>query len=63
MELAHRCCANALVDRAHDDLRAAGARPRRAALTGRDALTPSELRVCQMAAEGATNKDSPRRCS
>jgi DNA-binding NarL/FixJ family response regulator len=35
----------------------AGARPRRDALHGRDALTASELRVALMAAEGMTNRE------
>lgn len=35
----------------------AGARPRRVALTGLDALTPSERRVSEMAARGMTNKE------
>ena len=34
----------------------AGGRPRRDALRGRDALTPSELRVAEMAAAGQTNR-------
>jgi DNA-binding CsgD family transcriptional regulator len=57
MDLAHRCGATALLDTAHRELVLAGARPRRFALTGVDALTPSELRVAEMAAEGMTNKD------
>lgn len=57
MDLAHHCGATALVDRAHDELRLAGARPRRIALTGADALTPAERRVAGMAAEGMTNKE------
>jgi DNA-binding CsgD family transcriptional regulator len=57
MDLAHRCGAEALVDRAHDELVQAGARPRRRALTGVDALTASELRVAEMAAEGLANKE------
>jgi DNA-binding CsgD family transcriptional regulator len=57
MDLAHRCGADALVERAHDELIQAGARPRRRALTGVDALTPSELRVAEMAAEGMANKE------
>lgn len=56
MDLAHRCGATALVDRAREELRLAGARPRRVALSGRDALTPSELRIAAMAAEGMPNK-------
>ena len=38
------------------DLIAAGARPRRAALTGPDALTAGERRVAALAAEGASNR-------
>jgi len=34
----------------------AGSRPRRDAIRGRDALTPSELRVAQLAAGGQTNR-------
>ena len=34
----------------------AGGRPRRDALRGRDGLTPSELRVAQLAAAGQTNR-------
>jgi DNA-binding CsgD family transcriptional regulator len=41
--------------RAHEELIAAGARPRRERIWGRDALTPSELRVARMAADGLTN--------
>ena len=36
---------------------ATGARPRRPVRTGVDALTPSELRVARMAAEGMTNRE------
>ena len=39
------------------ELRASGARPRRSALSGVDALTASELRVCQHAADGMTNAE------
>ena len=35
---------------------AAGGRPRRDAIRGRDALTPSELRVAELAAAGRTNR-------
>jgi DNA-binding CsgD family transcriptional regulator len=55
-DLAHRCGASALVDHAREELRLAGARPRRFAKTGRDALTPAELRVVELAAQGDTNK-------
>ncbi len=56
LDLAHRLGGHALADRARSELRVAGARPRRDALRGRDALTPSELRVARMAAEGRTNR-------
>jgi DNA-binding CsgD family transcriptional regulator len=36
-------------------LRAAGAKPRRDALRGKDALTASELRIAELAATGNTN--------
>jgi DNA-binding CsgD family transcriptional regulator len=57
LDLAHGCRAHALATRAQDELRAAGGRPRRIALNGRDALTPSELRVAQIAAGGRSNRD------
>ena len=56
-ELAMSCGATALVDRARDELRAAGARPRRTALSGVDSLTPSERRVARMAADGMINRE------
>ena len=55
LDLAHRHGAIALADRAREELRIAGARPRRDALRGRDALTSSELRVALLAADGHTN--------
>jgi DNA-binding CsgD family transcriptional regulator len=55
MELAHHCGAQRLADRAKQELRAAGSRPRRMARSGREALTASELRVAGLAADGATN--------
>jgi DNA-binding CsgD family transcriptional regulator len=51
-DIAHRCGATTLADRARSELLATGARPRRIALTGRDALTATERRVAEMAAEG-----------
>ena len=56
MDLAHRCAATALVDAAATELRLAGARPRRIALSGRASLTPGERRVAELAAEGLSNK-------
>jgi DNA-binding CsgD family transcriptional regulator len=49
--------ARALLARATAELRAAGARPRRVALTGVDALTPAELRVAQQARAGRSNRE------
>ena len=57
MDIAHRCGATPLVERAHQELTLAGARPRRIAQTGADALTPSERRVADLAAGGMTNKE------
>jgi len=54
LDLAHRCDAGALVERAHQELLTTGARPRRLMVTGRDALTPTEARIAWMAAEGQT---------
>jgi DNA-binding CsgD family transcriptional regulator len=39
------------------ELIAAGARSRRDAITGRDALTAGELRVARLAADGLTNRE------
>ena len=41
----------------YEELRAAGARPQKALYSGVEALTPSELRVARMAAEGMTNRN------
>ena len=56
LDLAHRQGGLALVARARQELVIAGGRPRRDAIRGRDALTPSELRVAQLAATGQTNR-------
>ncbi len=56
LDIAHQCGAIAVARRSRRELRVAGARPRRDALRGRDALTASELRVAQMASEGMTNR-------
>jgi len=46
-----------LEERAVDELRAAGGRPRRRSEQGADALTPSERRVAELAASGLTNRE------
>jgi DNA-binding NarL/FixJ family response regulator len=55
--LAQQCDATALADRAHTELVATGARPRRFVRSGVDALTVSERRVAEMASERLTNRD------
>ena len=56
LHVADRGGAVRLADRARAELHLAGARPRRAALSGRDALTAAERRVAALAAEGRTNR-------
>jgi DNA-binding CsgD family transcriptional regulator/tetratricopeptide (TPR) repeat protein len=57
LELAHGFGAFALASGARSELIAAGARPRRPATTGVDALTPGEQRVATMAAAGMSNRE------
>ena len=57
LELAARCGARPLAARAREELKATGARPRRPWRTGMEALTPSELRVTRLAAEGRSNRE------
>ncbi len=57
LELARSCGAKPLAERAHTELVATGARPRRLVFSGVEALTPSERRVATMAAEGMTNRE------
>lgn len=57
LDLAHRQGAVAREQRAHEELVLAGSRPRRSALTGVDALTPSERRVAQLVGKGLTNRE------
>ncbi|HET9103760.1 MAG TPA: AAA family ATPase [Solirubrobacteraceae bacterium] len=57
LELSMRCGAVILAERAREEIRATGARPRSQRRDGVDALTPSELRVAKMAADGLTNPE------
>ena len=57
LDLAHGCRAPLLAERARQELLATGARPRRPAVTGRDALTPTEARVANMAARGQSTPE------
>ncbi|MGZ4313286.1 MAG: helix-turn-helix transcriptional regulator [Solirubrobacteraceae bacterium] len=50
-----------LADRARRELQAAGARPRRTALTGIDSLTPSERQVAHLVAQGHGNREIAQR--
>jgi DNA-binding CsgD family transcriptional regulator len=57
LDMAHRCGATRLAQQARAELLAAGARPRRGALTGLEALTASERRVAELAAAGMSNPE------
>jgi DNA-binding CsgD family transcriptional regulator len=57
VDIAHHLGAEALALRAETELRATGARPRRVLLTGLEALTASERRIAELAAEGLTNRE------
>jgi DNA-binding CsgD family transcriptional regulator len=56
LDIADRCGGSAVAEYAREELVVAGARPRRARLTGVEALTASERRVAQLAAGGLTNR-------
>jgi DNA-binding CsgD family transcriptional regulator len=57
LDLAHRCGAVRLEERARTELLTAGAKPRRAVLTGLEALTAGERRVAELAAAGMSNPE------
>jgi DNA-binding CsgD family transcriptional regulator len=57
VDLARRVGAFGLAARANDEIAATGAKPRRVLETGLDALTASERRVAQLAADGMSNKE------
>ncbi len=57
LEIAHRALAAPLVAIAEEELRTAGARPRRRELSGVAALTASEHRIATLAASGQTNRE------
>ncbi len=56
-DAAHHLGAGPLAARAETELRATGARPRRVLLTGLEALTASERRIAELAADGLTNRE------
>ncbi len=57
LDLAVRCGANPLVERARQELLATGARPRRSTVAGAEALTAAERRVCHLATDGLSNRE------
>jgi DNA-binding CsgD family transcriptional regulator len=57
VDLALAIGALGLARRANEEIAATGARPRRVLRTGLDALTASERRVAQLAADGMSNKE------
>ena len=57
VDLAHQCSAAAVSEAGRAEMVMAGARPRRDAGHGRDALTPAELRVALLAADGMANRE------
>jgi len=57
LELATRCGATPLAERAREELAATGAKPRRVMLSGVESLTPSEVRVARLAAGGMGNRE------
>ena len=56
LDLADRTGALGLEADLRRELTAAGARPRRTSVTGLESLTPTELRVAQLAADGMSNR-------
>lgn len=57
LELARNSGSTRLAERAHEELRVAGAKPRRLQFSGADSLTAGERRVAEMAAEGMANRE------
>ena len=57
VDLAQALGAFGLAKRANEEIAATGARPRRVLQTGLDALTASERRVAQLAADGMSNRE------
>jgi DNA-binding CsgD family transcriptional regulator len=55
-DLASRCGAQPLLERAETELLSSGARGKRHMLSGAESLTASERRVADLAAEGASNR-------
>lgn len=56
LDAAARCAARPLAARAREELRIAGGRPRRDWSVGVESLTPSELRIANLARDGRSNR-------
>jgi DNA-binding CsgD family transcriptional regulator len=56
VDIARSCGATTLATRAHEELIAAGARPRRLQFSGLESLTASQRRVAVLAARGESNR-------
>ena len=61
LDLATGCRAGPLVSRAREELAILGVAPRRPRAYGPDALTPSEIRVARLAADGRSNSEIAQR--
>jgi DNA-binding CsgD family transcriptional regulator len=61
VDTARRCGATVLAERAHEELLASGARPRRLALRGWESLTASEQRVARLVGDGLSNREIAER--
>lgn len=57
LDLADRCGAVPVAERAREEILANGGRPRRIRISGVEALTASELRVARRAGQGRTNRE------
>ena len=57
LDLADRCGAVPVAERAREEILANGGRPRRIRISGVEALTAGELRVARRAAQGRTNRE------
>lgn len=60
LDLADRCGAVPVAERAREEILADGGRPRRTRIRGVEALTASEVRVARRAAQGRTNREIAR---
>jgi DNA-binding CsgD family transcriptional regulator len=61
LDLAARCGARALAAQVREELKAIGARPRNEWRTGLEALSPRELHVARLAADGLSNREIAHR--